>query len=264
MNSAMKTFSIFFVFLLVFKANASEVSSNTSPVVAQILDKKITAGEIGLKYDTNKMPIISENSASSSALNDPVGGLYNLVMIEVMSDYAERNRLKATDEEIRELKNYQNQFMSKEKIENQKMLEETEMRLKDTTLSPTEREKAEKRRTNLLTFARNAKHAVEMRQSTEEELRSVYGPWIEAWKFNKSIYDKYGGKVAITKFGPVPTGAKKDVLSQYEKDGKLLIFDEGLKSNFWSRVAEPPHIEAKPQQIDFTPYWKNPLPKDEN
>ena len=260
----MKTFSIFFIFLLIFRTNASEVSSNTSPIVAQILDKKITAGEIGLKYDTNKMPIIPENSTSSSALNDPVGGLYNLVMIEVMSDYAERGKLKATDEEIREYKNYQDQFMAKDRIRRQKKLEETEILLKDTTLSPTEREQAEKRRSTLLSLAGHEKHTDEMRQSTVEELRSVYGPWIEAWKFNKSIYDKYGGKVAITKFGPVPTEAKKDVLSQYEKDGKLLIFDEGLKSNFWSRVAEPPHIEAKPQQIDFTPYWKKPLPKDEN
>lgn len=56
----MKTLSTFFilVFLLILKANASEVSSNASPTVAQILDKKITADDIGLKYDTNKEPII--------------------------------------------------------------------------------------------------------------------------------------------------------------------------------------------------------------
>jgi hypothetical protein len=250
--------------LLVFEAAAADLSTNTSPVVAQILDRKITADEIGLKYDTNKMPIIPKNSEFSSALNDPVGGLYNLVMVEVMSDYAERNKLKATDEEIREYKNYQDQFMAKDRIRRQKQLEETEIRLKDTTLTPTEREQAEKRRSTLLSLARRHNRADEMRQLTGEELRSIYGPFIEAWKFNKSVYEKYGGTVAITKFGPVPTEAKKDVLSQYEKDGKLLIFDENLKSNFWSRVAEPPPLKAKPEEIDFTPNWKKPLPKDEN
>jgi hypothetical protein len=141
-------------------------------------------------------------------------------MTEVMSDYVERNKLKVTDEEIHEYKNYQDQFMASDRIRRQKKLEETEIRLKDTTLTPAEREQAEKRHSTLLNLVRNEKRADEMPQLTAEELRSVYAPFIEAWKFNKSIYEKYGGTVAMTKFGPVPTEAKKDVLLQYEKDGK--------------------------------------------
>jgi hypothetical protein len=263
----MKTLSsmafLILVFLLIFKADASEVSSNASPV-AQILGREITAADIGLKYDANKMLISLKNSGSSSALNDSIDGLCNLIMIEVVRDYVEKNKLKATDGEVREYKNYQDQFMANDRKRRQKQLEELEARLKDTTLTPKERKQAEKRRSTLLNLAKHEKHQAEMGQLTGEELRSVYGPFIEAWKFNKSVYEKYGGIVANTKFGPVPTEAKKDLLSQYEKDRKLLIFDENLKSNFWSRLAEPPPLKVEPGGIDFTPAWKKPLPKDEN
>src|SRR5450432_200157 len=128
------------MFLFVLKSEASEISSNASPVIAQILNRKITADEIGLKYDTNKEPIIPKDSDPSYITNNPVNGLGDLVMQEVWSDYVDKNKLKATDEEIREYKNYTDQSMTKNRIRWQKQLEEMEIRLKDKTLTQKERE----------------------------------------------------------------------------------------------------------------------------
>lgn len=185
-------------------------------------------------------------------------------MKEAWSDYVEKNKLKVTDEEIQEYKNYMDQFMAKQTIKWQKQLEELDIHLKDMALTQKERDRDEKQRSTLLRIINREKQEDKTGELTGEELRSVYGPFIESWKFDKSIYEKYGGIVGMTKFGPVPTEARKDLLSQYEKDGKLLIFDENLKSNFWSKLAEPPSLKAKPQEIDFTPDWKKPLPTDEN
>lgn len=258
--------SIVFLFLVlsfVLKANASEITGSASLVVARILDRKITADDIGLKYDTNKMPIFPKEADSLCVLNDTIDKLCSLVISEVEKDYITRNKLKATDDEIREFNNHLGQFIAQDRRRRQRQLVELEVQLKDTKLTPKEREQSEKRRSTLINLARHEKRTDEMSPLTIEELRDIDGPWVEAWKFNKSVYEKYHGVVEMTKFGPVPVEARARLLAQYEKDGRLLILDETLKSKFWGDLAKPPRLLAKPQEIDFTPSWKKPMPKDE-
>jgi hypothetical protein len=45
------------------------------------------------------------------------------------------------------------------------------------------------------------------------------------------------------------------------KSDKLLIDDDNVRREFWKRMGAPPNLPAKPAEIDFTPYWKKPLPK---
>jgi hypothetical protein len=152
--------------------------------------------------------------------------------------------------------------MAQDRVRRQKELVQLEERLKTTTLDPKEREQAEKYRVTLLHLAEFDKREDKMRKLTTQELRSVYAPWIEAWKFNKSAYEEYRGVVAVTKFGPDPVEATRRLLVEYEKDKRLVIFDADLKSSFWSRLAQPPRFTAKQEEIDFTPYWRKPVPKD--
>jgi hypothetical protein len=39
------------------------------------------------------------------------------------------------------------------------------------------------------------------------------------------------------------------------------IHDDTLRREFRKRMSAPPDLPAKPDEIDFTPYWKKPLPK---
>ena len=222
-----------------------------------------TANDIGLKYDAQRKPIIPQ-SKTSCPVDDPVEELQDRITVEIVRDYVDRNHLHATDEEIREYQIHVDNSLAQDRIKRQKELAQLEERLKTAALSSKEREEAEKHRALLLRLAAHDKKMDEIGKPKIEDLRSIYTPWIEAWKFKKSIYEKYGGTVAITKFGPDPVGATSRLLAEYVKDKKLVILNSDLKSNFWVHVAEPPRFTAKPEEIDFTPDWQKPLSKDAN
>jgi hypothetical protein len=111
--------------------------------------------------------------------------------------------------------------------------------------------------------ARDKKLAEAGSGTTAAEWREIAGPWIEAWKINQSIYKKYGGAVGMTQFEPNPVGARKRLLEDYQKQGKILIHDHNVRRQCWERMGAPPDLPAKPQEIDFTPYWKKPLLKEQ-
>jgi len=264
-ESDMRKFAVILLSLLLsgLQPSAAEPSNDTSLVVAQVLGKQIAASDIGLKYNARHNPIIPKDEASC-LVSDPVEELQKQITAEVVQDYVSRKHLKATDEEIRELQVYQDNSLAQDRVRRQKELVQLEERLKTTALNPKEKEQAEKQRATLLRLAEREKKLDTMSKPSAEELRSVYAPWIEAWKFNKSVYKEYGGMVAITKFGPDPVEATRRLLAEYEKDKKLVIFNADLKSSFWSRLAKPPRFTAKQGEIDFTPSWRKPVTKDGN
>lgn len=245
--------------LAVLTCSAAEISSNNSPVIVTVIEKRITAAEVGLHCDANNQPIIPTNTASTCLLRNPLDELLVKIEREITRDYIEKNNLKATDEEIREFKAFQDRFMAKNRIERQAQLAALDKQLQDPKLGPKEKEQTENSRAILLRLAVHDKQRDEMNyKPTIEELREIAGPWIEGWKFNKSIYDTYGGTVGITKFGPDPVGAIKCLLENYEKQGKLVIYDDDLRHEFWKRLSLPPKLTAKPEEVDFIPYWKKP------
>jgi hypothetical protein len=224
-----------------FRCAAAENPGTASPVVATVLEKKISAADIGLRCDASNKPIIPEDAPSTCLLRNPLDELQTKIMREIARDYIKKNNLKATDEEIREFQESQDRFMAQDRIKRQKKLAELDKKLQDTSLNATEKDQTEKYRATLLSLAAHDKRQDE---------------------FNKSIYDKYGGTVGMTKFGPEPAGAAKCLLEDYEKQGKIMIYDEDLRRDFRKRLSTPPEMTAQPEDIDFTPYWKKPIPDD--
>jgi hypothetical protein len=263
----MKAFAVTSLLLLLagFQLCRAETAADTSPVVAQVPGKAITANAIGLKYDAQHNPIIPiPKDEASCLLSDPVEELQAGITREIVRDYVNRKNLNATDEEIREFQVYQDNFLAQDRVRRQKDLAQLEERLKSATLNPKEREESEKYRATLLRLAEYDRRKDTMEKPTAEDLCSVYAPWVEAWKFNKSVYEQYGGTVAVTKFGPDPVEATRRLFEQYEKEGKLLISDAAVRGAFWSRLAKPPRFVAQPNEIDFTPYWKKPPSQNGN
>ena len=235
--------------------------TNESPVVATVLNQNITAADIGLQYDANHKPMIPAITPSMSSQRNPVDDLRASIFSKVIRDYIEQNKLEVTAAEIREFQEYQVRFMAQDRINRQKSLAELEKKLQDPTLDSKAKEQAEKYHATLLSLASYDKQRDEKSaKSSAEAGQGIAMLWTTGWKASKSIYEKYGGAVAITKFGLDPVGANKCLLEDYEKQGKLTIHDEQLKRALWERLSLPPRLIAKPGEIDFTPYWKKPLP----
>ena len=88
--------------------------------------------------------------------------------------------------------------------------------------------------------------------------KRVWSQWITGFKANRALYEKYGGRVGLTKFGPEPIGGLEALLREREKAGHLRIFDAALAREFWSWYAAQPRRVARPEEIDFTYYWLRP------
>jgi len=229
-----------------------------------VLEKRITAADVGLQCDVNQKPLIPKSTTSAGSQPNPLDELGARIEREISGDYIEKDNLKATEQEISEFQQYQEQSRAQDRIRRQKESAELDKKLQNANLSPKEREQAEKSRARLIkSAARDKKLAEAGSATTAAEWREIAAPWIEAWKINQSIYKKYGGAVDMTKFGPNPVGARKQLMEDYQKQGKVLIYDDDLRSELWKRMGAPPNLPAKPDEIDFTPFWKKPLPKEQ-
>jgi hypothetical protein len=237
--------------LSAFQTNGADVPGSAA-IVAQVLGKRITANEIGLKFEATGKPIISKDDPSSCAVSDPVTELIGKITAEILQDYVAKNNLKATDAEVQEFQISQERFMGEARARWQKESTELQERLRSDTLKPKEREDAKKR---AATLAFNLQNETINGDLSKEDLRSIYAPFIEAWKFNKSVYERYGGTVAITKFGPDPVEATKRLLKEYERDKKLEVCNPILRKSFWHRLSMRPHLVAEKNEVNFTPYW---------
>ena len=239
------------------RANAAGISTNWSVPVARILNVTIVAeqGVVDASIlKTNSSGAIVHFSVNS-VTNIPDDVLYNLVITALARDYIKTHRLNATDDEIHTFKAYQDEFMAKELERWQEQLKSLKAQVEDKTLTHEDFKKNEERISRLKKLIDREQKRGQMSKVADDESQSTYGPIIEAWKFNNSIYQNYGGIVAMTKFGPDPIGAKKELITHYQDGGKLEIFDPLVRSNFWNRVGQPPHLEAKQSEISFIPFW---------
>ena len=73
MKTKLMTTFFIAVHLATSQLAAAETSSNESPVVATVLEKRITAADIGLQCGENNKPIIPANTPSTCLLRNPSG-----------------------------------------------------------------------------------------------------------------------------------------------------------------------------------------------
>lgn len=229
-----------------------------SNVVARVFGKDITAQEIGLVRDARRRPVLPDLETPSPAGN-PVGKLTATITQAAVREYVNRHRLQATDGEIREFHEWQEAFRAQDRVRRKEDLEKVELCLADQTRTPAERERLEKRRSTLGRLAAHDQRQDASPGPTLDELREVYAPWIEGWKFNKSVYHRFAGAVADTKFGPDPVGAIARLLRTYEQAGKWQIRDAALRRAFWRDQHQAPERQVHARKVDFTPFWKKPI-----
>lgn len=209
-------------FLLLSFVCLTAQASEPETIVARIFDREISAAEIGLTYDERGAPILPNHEATC-VLKHPVAELQKIILQEMQRKYVRSHNLTATDDEVREMKTFQDKTMAEDRIRRQKDLESITSQLQENHLPATEREKLEARLATLQRLAGFEKIREGMPELTPEMIRMVHAPWIEAFKYNQAIFSEFGGVVSSTKFGPDPVGAKAALVEQLEQKGQLEI-----------------------------------------
>jgi len=183
-----------------------------------------------------------------------------LIWPRIARHYVDRHGLNATAEELAELKAYDDAFEKKDRAQRKRKLSELEQRLESNDLSPEERSHTEDFRNTLRRLEQYDAEADALPKPDSAATTANYPSWIEMWKMNKALYEQYGGVVALTEFGPDPRGARAALFADYEERGRLIFYDESLRERFFSMLAAKPRMVVKPAAVDFTPYWKKPIP----
>jgi hypothetical protein len=183
---------------------------------------------------------------------DAVRHLKERVLKEALPRFVAANKLQATPQELAAYAKWEAEFRRLDRKRRAERLAELEAALKAPGLDESKRPSLAQERDTLQQLA---KYDVEPRPASS----AVHATWIEGYKVRKALYEKYGGRVGVTKWGPDPTGAVETLLREHQKRGDLQIVDPVLAREFWEALAREPRFLAKPDQIDFTYYWLKPV-----
>jgi len=201
--------------------------------VARVFGKAVSAEDV--KWRAGEPPAQAARQLREMALK------------EAGTRFIAANNLKATPEEIAAYGRWEAQFQQQDRERRAARLAQLEK-----SSAPSEAERQE-----LDVLRQLAKHDANRPAPSTR----VHGWWIEGYKLKKALYEKYGGRVGITKWGPDPVGATEALLREHEKAGDLVILDAALEREFWDSLAREPRMRASgPEQTDFTYYWLKPPP----
>ncbi len=212
--------------------------------VASVLAQDITRGELAADADDLSRTL----------------RLLELIWRRVVPHYVAQQGLAATATEVAEVAAYDREFEHKDRSQRARKLEELNQRLGKDSLSPAERAWLVEFRAVLQRRAQNDLEKDRLAPPGPGQQRVFYAPWIEMWKMNKALYEQYGGAVVLTELGPSPHGARAALISDYERQGRLRFFDAALRERLYALIEARPSSVVPPERVDFTPYWKRPIP----
>jgi len=212
--------------------------------VATVLGVSITRGELDA--------IADDRSRARKLLS--------MIWDRVAPHYIASRGLQAKPAEIAKVAAYDKEFDARDRSQRARKLAQLDQRLAGDALSAEERARLQDFRATLGRLARY--DAERAREPPPDPARQAvfYAPWVELWKMNEALYEEYGGVVALTRFGHDPHGARAALLKDYERRGLLRIADPLLRDQVMAVLDAKPSMTVAPEDVDFTPYWKRPIP----
>lgn len=202
----------------------------------------------------------AELAAAEGGQRSEAARLFELLWQRVARHYIEQNGLAATEAEVAEAAAYHREFARRDRAQRTRKLEELDQRLAAEPLDPGERAWLEDFRAVLTRLARRDAELDRQPPPDPERQAGWLAGWVEMWKMNRALYREYGGVVALAPSGPYPHGARRALIEDYERWGWLRVSEAGLRAALFALLAAPPSLVVAPGEVDFTPYWKRPIP----
>ena len=213
-------------------------------VIAIVLEKKITATE-------------------KDQLNE-------LILGALFEKFAEDNKIKPTDEELdvflRKMDENEKQHQAELKRDRNKLQKE----LKSSSLSAQERKEKESQLQTIQSILNSTPEVTDQPKDMDEQMRTMKRQmaqqFVQSWKINKAMYEKYGGRVIFQQAGYEPIDAYRDFLKDQEKNGAFEIIDKKYEAKFWRYFTnDAMHVfcekEDEAKSIN-TPWWMMDKPAE--
>jgi hypothetical protein len=186
--------------------------------------------------------------------------LLELIWPRIAGHYVARQRLAATPGELEEILAYHREFERRDRAQRARKLEDLDRRLAADSLEAGERSWLQEFQATLQRLALNDLEEDRMPPQDREHLQAFLAQWVEMWKLNRAIFERYGGVVELSRLGHSPHGARAALIADYERQGLLEFADASLREDVYALLSRPPSMVVPPDRVDFTPYWKRPIP----
>lgn len=137
---------------------------------------------------------------------------------------------------------------------------------KDNKIEPT-KEELDVFVTRLEGFEKKLQIDKEQIQGMEEQAHAtrllIAQQFVKAWKINKTLHAKYGGRVLFQQAGIEPLEAYRDFLKEQEKKGAFQILDKQYEAGFWRYFTDDTKLLSKEDSVKAfdTPWWLMEMPQ---
>jgi Skp family chaperone for outer membrane proteins len=227
------------------EVDSPKAGASGTDVIAVVLGRKITTRE---KDDLN-----------------------GLIFSALLQQYARQNKIEPTEAELDAFvaKTEEMEKQSEAKLEAERA--KLQQQLKSSSLSDQEREEKESLLQSIERLLKSTREIMEVTKETEGQIRpmvrQIAQEFVMSWKINKSLYEKYRGRVIFQQAGVEPLDAYRDFLKEQEKKGAFRIIDKQYEPEFWRYFTnDAMHIFYKKEdgaKYINTPWWMMEQPPEE-
>lgn len=220
-------------------------ATTDTDVIAVVLGKKITTSE-------------------KDKLNGVIFGA-------LLQQYAKENKIEPTEAELEafvaKTEEKEKQTQAKFEADRAKLQEE----LKSPSLSIQDRKEKESQLQTIESILKSTREMKEMTKGMEEQMRpmkrQMAQQFVKSWKINKSLYEKYGGRVIFQQAGVEPLDAYRDFLKEQETKGAFRIIDKQYEAGFWRYFTNDTmhtfYKKGDGAKFINTPWWMMEQPPEE-
>ncbi len=168
--------------------------------------------------------------------------LNGMIFGALLEQYAKENKIEPTEAELDAFVGKTEEMRKQQQADFEKERKKLTQELESSSL--TEREKKEK--TEQLKTIENilkiTKEAEERTKGMDEKMltmkRNMAQHFVKTWKINKSLYEKYGGRIIFQQAGIEPLDAYRQFLKEQEKKKAFQILNKEYEAPFWKYFVD--------------------------
>ena len=242
-------------------------SEGQGAAVARLMGRDISASELAPPAADIKREKRAKTEAQFKEwLRDyPKDRLSGLIWESLRESFCKGRDCTATEKEIADFTATIDRRMRDDAGEWRQRLEQVRKELKSGSHSKEKRKALEAEKRRLETSVKNAPSNDDRApDATDRKIsHDIAKTCIEAWKFNRALYRKYGGRAIFQQAGIEPIDAYRKFLEEHEAKRTFEISDPALRREFWKYFTEMQHSYLDAKDVDFeTPWWDMKVGKE--
>ena len=174
-----------------------------------------------------------------------------------------RENISVSPDEIHEFSSISRRFEEKERSDALAEIKLLEKELSSEALPEALRELKQRRLKSQQLILKSIDDSEKFDRENPKEHRrievDIARRFIQSWKINKFLYERYGGRIVFYQGGPEPIDAYYEELKTLASDGELKIHNSLLEQEFWKYYADRSRHIAMPrddgEKLLKKPWW---------